>query len=71
MSFVTTLPGPAGRATPRSHAGAAGLFATLRLWRSRARERAELARFSERELHDIGISHSDALQEINKPFWRP
>jgi uncharacterized protein YjiS (DUF1127 family) len=43
---------------------------TLRSCRRRARERAELARFKERDLHDIGISTLDAQREINKPFWR-
>jgi uncharacterized protein YjiS (DUF1127 family) len=41
----------------------------LTLWRRRARERAELARMSEAELHDIGITSADRWVEINKPFW--
>jgi uncharacterized protein YjiS (DUF1127 family) len=47
------------------------VLSAVRLWRRRARERAELARFSARELRDIGISDADAQREINKPFWRP
>ena len=72
MSLVTTLPGTAGRAarSGRGSGKASGLLETLRLWRRRARERAELARFSQRELLDIGISNADALQEIRKPMWR-
>jgi uncharacterized protein YjiS (DUF1127 family) len=31
-----------------------GLGELLRLWRLRIRQRADLARFGERELHDIG-----------------
>lgn len=42
----------------------------LRTWWQRARERAELARMSEAELHDIGASSTDRWSEIHKPFWR-
>ncbi|SLN11442.1 DUF1127 domain-containing protein [Oceanibacterium hippocampi] len=42
----------------------------IALWRKRSRARAELARWSERDLHDVGRSISDAVYEINKPFWR-
>lgn len=43
---------------------------TLSVWRERVRSRRELARWSERELHDIGVSASSVADEINKPFWR-
>lgn len=43
---------------------------TLRTWRQRERERAELARMSQAELHDIGCSSADHWVEISKPFWR-
>jgi uncharacterized protein YjiS (DUF1127 family) len=43
---------------------------TLRTWQRRGRARRELARFSERELHDIGISWSSIAEEVNKPFWK-
>jgi uncharacterized protein YjiS (DUF1127 family) len=46
------------------------LTGKLRTWRQRARERAELARMSQTELRDIGVSSSDRWEEINKPFWR-
>jgi uncharacterized protein YjiS (DUF1127 family) len=42
----------------------------FRTWRRRARERTELARMSEAELHDIGVTSTDRWAEINKPFWR-
>jgi uncharacterized protein YjiS (DUF1127 family) len=42
----------------------------LRTWRQRDRERAELARMSQAELHDIGVSSADRWEEISKPFWR-
>jgi uncharacterized protein YjiS (DUF1127 family) len=44
--------------------------AALALWRDRMRYRRELARMSERELSDIGVSRSQIAGEINKPFWR-
>jgi uncharacterized protein YjiS (DUF1127 family) len=43
---------------------------TLYVWRQRYRARQELSRWSERELHDIGISSSDVAYEADKPFWR-
>ena len=43
---------------------------TLRLWRKRQLERRELARWSERDLHDVGLSWSDVVREAEKPFWR-
>jgi uncharacterized protein YjiS (DUF1127 family) len=70
MSLVSTLPATASRAARPDRPATPGLVDTLRLWRRRARERAELARFGRRELQDIGLSPSDAWQEIRKPFWR-
>ena len=46
------------------------LTGKLRTWRQRGRERAELARMSQAELHDIGVSSSEHWAEISKPFWR-
>ena len=46
------------------------LTGKLRTWRQRERERAELGRMSQAELHDIGVSSADQWEEINKPFWR-
>jgi uncharacterized protein YjiS (DUF1127 family) len=42
----------------------------LRSWRRTARERTELARMSDAELHDIGVTSADRWAEINKPCWR-
>ncbi len=42
----------------------------LETWRHRAAARRELAHWSERDLHDIGLSYSDVASEIEKPFWR-
>ena len=46
------------------------VVAQLRLWRRRARERSQLARLSERDLHDIGMSRGTVYAELQKPFWR-
>jgi uncharacterized protein YjiS (DUF1127 family) len=43
---------------------------TFHLWRERRRQRFELARYTERELHDAGISWSEMVYEVEKPFWR-
>jgi uncharacterized protein YjiS (DUF1127 family) len=46
------------------------LAETFHLWRQRYQSRKELASWSERELHDIGVSWSDIAYETDKPFWR-
>jgi len=43
---------------------------TFRLWRKRSRERSELTRFSERDLHDVGLSWTEASYEAGKRFWQ-
>jgi uncharacterized protein YjiS (DUF1127 family) len=43
---------------------------TVSLWLRRLRERAELARFEERDLRDLGLTRADADYELGKPFWR-
>ena len=43
---------------------------TLHLWRDRQRQRRELARWTERDLHDVGLTWSDIVRETEKPFWR-
>lgn len=63
---------------PQTDAFRAGMFesaienatAMLRLWRRRSNQRRHLARFSLRELDDIGITDAERLEEIIKPFWR-
>ena len=42
----------------------------MHVWRRRDRERAELARMSEAELHDIGVTSAERWVEINKRCWR-
>ena len=48
----------------------AQLSETIHVWRHRYEERRELAKWSERDLHDIGKSWSDVAHEADKPFWR-
>lgn len=48
----------------------ARVFATLREWRRRSRDREQLAAFDERMLSDIGLTRADAEFLSQKPFWR-
>jgi uncharacterized protein YjiS (DUF1127 family) len=48
----------------------AQLSDTLHIWRLRRQQRLELARWTERDLHDVGLSWSDIADEAGKPFWR-
>jgi len=43
---------------------------TLRLWRSRMRERRAFPVLDERDLQDMRLSRWDAERELAKPFWR-
>jgi len=51
-----------------------GIFAqlsdTFHTWRDRVRQRRELAKWTDRDLHDVGLSWSDIVHEAEKPFWR-
>ena len=42
------------------------------LWQGleRARTRRLLAQLNGRDLADLGLSHADRLNEMEKPFWR-
>ncbi|MBI5323656.1 DUF1127 domain-containing protein [Bradyrhizobium sp.] len=46
------------------------LVETFRVWRDRYAMRRELGTWSERDLHDIGVSIADVAYELDKPFWR-
>ena len=48
----------------------AQLIETLHVWRDRQRQRRELTQWTDRELHDVGLSWSDIVHEAEKPFWR-
>ncbi len=43
---------------------------TIHLWRDRQQQRRELIRWTDRDLHDVGLSWSDVAHEAEKPFWR-
>ena len=43
---------------------------TLHVWRQRRRQRLELVQWTDRDLHDVGLSWSDIVHEAEKPFWR-
>jgi len=50
------------------------LAALLRLWAERSRQRrhlAEIAKWDDYVLKDIGVSRQQALDEARKPLWRP
>ena len=42
---------------------------TLRVYRERARQRAQLAELSPGMLADIGVNEAQASAEARKPFW--
>jgi len=48
----------------------ASLAETFHTWRQRYRTRQELAQWTDRDLHDVGLSWSDIVRETEKPFWR-
>jgi uncharacterized protein YjiS (DUF1127 family) len=48
----------------------AQLSEQLHVWRDRRRQRRELAQWTDRDLHDVGLSWSDIVNEAEKPFWR-
>jgi len=42
----------------------------LRQWHQNARTRRQLAELTGLQLADLGISPSERVREISKPFWR-
>ena len=48
----------------------ASLAETFHTWRQRYRMRQELSQWTDRDLHDVGLSWSDIVRETEKPFWR-
>lgn len=60
----------ASRRTPSGTGLLVAVWRTIRLWRSRIRDRADLARMSERDWRDLRLSRSDVRHEVDKPFWR-
>jgi uncharacterized protein YjiS (DUF1127 family) len=60
----------APRRTVHGDSAVARAAALLKLWSKRVRGRHELARLTESELKDIGLTRGDVYEEIDKPFWR-
>ncbi|WP_448678527.1 DUF1127 domain-containing protein [Pseudomonas nicosulfuronedens] len=46
------------------------LPAVLGIWLRNARTRRQLAELTSLQLADLGISPSERVREISKPFWR-
>ena len=46
------------------------LWKRLRQWHQNARTRRQLAELTSLQLADLGISPSERVREISKPFWR-
>lgn len=46
------------------------LFDRFYDWQQRSAERALLASLDEAQLRDMGISRTDLVHEVSKPFWR-
>jgi uncharacterized protein YjiS (DUF1127 family) len=46
------------------------IIALVRIWRTRARIRRELAALGARELQDMGTCWSSIADEVSKPFWQ-
>jgi uncharacterized protein YjiS (DUF1127 family) len=46
------------------------LFSALAQSLERARTRRLLAQLNDQQLSDLGLSHSDRIAEMDKPFWR-
>jgi len=69
VAFSTDLKSAALIAPPRVSLISRAI-GRLRIWRQRERERGELGRMSQSELHDIGMSSADHWVETHKPFWR-
>lgn len=53
------LPGLGGR-----------IWRTITVWHDRARQRRALAKLDADRLRDIGITHTQARREADKPFWK-
>ncbi|UVE17956.1 DUF1127 domain-containing protein [Pseudomonas sp. LS44] len=46
------------------------LFACLARWTENRRTRRQLAQLDDRLLADVGITRSERLAELDKPFWK-
>ncbi|GAN77717.1 DUF1127 domain-containing protein [Acidisphaera rubrifaciens] len=53
-----------------SHAEHHGLADLIAAWRTRLRDRRELATLDDRDLRDARLTRWDVERELAKPFWR-
>ena len=44
--------------------------ASVSNWAENARTRRQLAELTDQQLADIGVSRSERMEELDKPFWR-
>ncbi|WP_259758381.1 DUF1127 domain-containing protein [Pseudomonas sp. GCEP-101] len=56
--------------TPHSATLLRRLHAVVGEWLRNARTRRQLAELTSLQLADLGISPSERMREISKPFWR-
>lgn len=75
--FFPSWSGPVGRlvAPVRTALAVAGtaLVAVADVvlgWQRRAMERETLSTMEDRMLRDIGLTHAEAMREMEKPFWK-
>ncbi|MFJ3051311.1 DUF1127 domain-containing protein [Pseudomonas nitroreducens] len=52
------------------HATTRQLWQLIQKWHQNARTRRQLAELTSLQLADLGISPSERVREISKPFWR-
>jgi uncharacterized protein YjiS (DUF1127 family) len=55
----------------RAIAGRRAVLSRMAQWQQRVAGRRELMTLTDRDLHDIGITRSEAEAEASKPFWVP
>ena len=58
------------RAVSKGRAALRTVRECLRLWRRRLRTRHALAQLDAARLRDVGITHTQARREAEKPFWK-
>ena len=46
------------------------VIAVVTAWAANARTRRHLAELTDQQLADIGVSRSERMEELEKPFWR-
>ena len=69
MDNLLNVSAPALLKKPRLHR-LKRLLQSLAAALERARTRRLLGQLNDQQLSDLGISHADRLNELDKPFWR-